>query len=129
MSQKSTIMVVEDEQMLLDAIKKKLVSAGYDVILFQNGREAIKYILEDKPLPDGVWLDYYLKDLNGLEFMTALKQKPEWAKVPVIVVSNSASPDKVHNMLALGVKKYFLKAEYRLEEIIKVLQTFIDEEK
>ena len=64
--------------------------------------------------------------MNGLEFMQHLKSNPAWSKIPVLVVSNSASSDKVHSMLALGVRKYLLKAEYRLDEIVEMLIDFIN---
>ena len=53
--------------------------------------------------------------------MSKLKQEPKWAGIPVVVVSNSASADKVSQMLALGVKKYLLKAESRLEDLVNVM--------
>lgn len=120
-----TIMVVEDEVLLLQAITKKLKLSGMDVLSCASGQQAVDYLTSLDELPDAVWLDYYLKDMNGLAFMQELKQNPAWAAIPVIVVSNSASPDKVHNMLALGAKKYILKAEYRLDEIIQMIRDFL----
>lgn len=122
-----TIMVVEDETLLLQAITKKLKLSGMDVLSCASGQQAVDYLNSMDVLPDAVWLDYYLKDMNGLAFMQELKAKPEWATIPVIVVSNSASPDKVSNMLALGAKKYILKAEYRLDEIIGMIKDFISD--
>jgi two-component system, chemotaxis family, chemotaxis protein CheY len=125
--QHPTIMVVEDETLLLQAITKKLKLSGMDVLSCASGQQAIDYLKNLDELPDAVWLDYYLKDMNGLAFMQELKGKPEWSVLPVIVVSNSASPDKVSNMLALGARKYILKAEYRLDEIIGMIRDFITE--
>ena len=121
-----TIMVVEDETLLLQAITKKLKNSGLDVVSCASGEQAIDYLGNLDELPDAIWLDYYLKDMNGLAFMMGLKQNPKWENIPVLVVSNSASPDKVHHMLALGVKKYILKADYRLDEIITMMRSFID---
>jgi CheY-like chemotaxis protein len=118
-------MVVEDETLLLQAITKKLKLSGMDVLSCASGQQGVDYLKNLDELPDAVWLDYYLKDMNGLAFMQELKQNPVWSHIPVIVVSNSASPDKVNNMLALGVKKYILKAEYRLDEIIAMIRDFI----
>lgn len=122
-----TIMVVEDENLLLQAITKKLKLSNIDVLSCASGQQAVDYLNNVDELPDAVWLDYYLKDMNGLAFMQELKAKKEWADIPVLVVSNSASPDKVSNMLGLGAKKYILKAEYRLDEIIEMLRDFIAE--
>jgi two-component system chemotaxis response regulator CheY len=123
--QNPTIMVVEDETLLLQAITKKLKLSGIDVLSCASGKQAVDYLNSLDELPDAVWLDYYLKDMNGLAFMQELKQNPKWTNIPVLVVSNSASPDKVSNMLGLGAKKYILKAEYRLDEIIAMIREFI----
>lgn len=121
-----TIMVVEDENLLLQAITKKLKLSGMDVLSCASGQQAVDYLENLDELPDAVWLDYYLKDMNGLAFMQTLKTNPKWENIPVLVVSNSASPDKVSNMLGLGAKKYILKAEYRLDEIIEMIKDFIE---
>lgn len=120
-------MVVEDETLLLQAITKKLKLSNLDVISCASGQQAVDYLNNLDEMPDAVWLDYYLKDMNGLAFMQTLKENPKWADIPVLVVSNSASPEKVHNMLGLGAKKYILKAEYRLDEIIEMILRFIAE--
>jgi CheY-like chemotaxis protein len=125
-AQNPTILVIEDETLLLQAITKKLKLSNMDVLSCASGQQAMDYLENmDQELPDAVWLDYYLKDMNGLEFMHKIKENPKWADMPVIVVSNSASPDKVNNMLALGAKKYILKAEYRLDQIIEMIKKFI----
>lgn len=121
-------MVVEDENLLLQAITKKLKLSGLDVVSCASGQQAIDYLKSLDELPDAIWLDYYLKDMNGLAFMQQLKESAQWSLIPVLVVSNSASPDKVTNMLALGVKKYILKAEYRLDEIIQMILDFISDD-
>lgn len=120
-----TIMVVEDEVLLLQAITKKIKLSNMDVLSCASGQQAIDYLNSLDELPDAIWLDYYLKDMNGLAFMQQLKMNPKWANIPVMVVSNSASPEKVHTMLGLGAKKYILKAEYRLDEIIEMIEDFI----
>lgn len=125
MSEKITVMVVEDEELLLQAITKKLKLSGIDVLSCSSGHQAIDYLTNLEQMPSAVWLDYYLKDMNGLIFMQQLKDNPLWSTIPVMVVSNSASPDKVHNMLALGVKKYVLKAEYRLDELIEQIKLMV----
>lgn len=123
----TTVMVVEDEALLLQAASKKIEHEGFKVLSCPSGEAALEYVKKLDEVPDAIWLDYYLKDMNGLAFMQAIKANPKWADVPVIVVSNSASPDKVHNMLALGIDKYILKAQYRLDEIIAILREIIEE--
>ncbi len=114
-------MVIEDEPLLLQAITKKLKVSNLGVLSCSSGQQAIDYLNNLEELPDAIWLDYYLKDMNGLEIMREVKNNPKWEHIPVLVVSNSASPDKVNHMLALGAKQYILKAEYRLDQIIEMI--------
>lgn len=116
------VMIVEDEPLLLEAIGNKLENEGVRTVLCAGGKEGLDHLQNDSELPDAIWLDYYLKDMDGLAFMNELKQNSKWQNIPVIVVSNSANMQKVNTMLALGVKKYLLKAEYRLEDIIKIIK-------
>jgi CheY-like chemotaxis protein len=124
---KITVMVVEDEELLLQVITKKLKLSNLDVLSCASGQQALDYLQNLDRLPDAIWLDYYLKDMNGLDFMEVIKGNKLWGTIPVVVVSNSASAQKVHTMLALGAKKYILKADYRLDEIINMLRELIAE--
>ena len=119
------IMVVEDESLLLQAVTKKLIASDIEAVSCLSAEQALDYLKSLPELPDAIWLDYHLKDMDGLMFMKNLKANPLWEKIPVFVVSNSASPDKVNGMLALGAKKYILKAEHRLDEIIASIKEFI----
>ncbi len=117
---KKTILVVEDEKPLMDAVKKKLELSGFDVVTARDVNQALSY-LEDLERVDLVWLDHYLLGKeNGLDLVTKMKEDgSKWKKIPIFVVSNTASPDKVNSYLHLGIDKYFTKADYRLDDIIK----------
>lgn len=123
------VMVIEDEEMLLAAITKKLQLAGLKVMSSMSGKQAVENLKKMQTPPDAIWLDYYLRDMNGLELMQELKKDEKLANIPVVVVSNSVNSENVHNMLALGVKKYMLKAEYRLDDIIAIIKDSIAESK
>ncbi len=123
-----TILVIEDETLLLEAISKKLKLSGVEVLSCTSGNQALDYLQNLQQVPAAIWLDYYLKDMDGLEFMKKLKANENWSQIPVIVVSNSASPEKVKSMLGLGAKKYILKAQYRLDEIIDMIKSIMNGE-
>ena len=122
-----SVMVVEDEALLLQAITKKLKATGFEVVSCSTGNQAFDYLQEMDNLPDAIWLDYYLGNMDGLEFMDKIKTEEKWMKIPVIVVSNSTNQKNVHNMLNLGAKKYLLKANYRLEQIVEEIKKIIIE--
>jgi CheY-like chemotaxis protein len=69
---------------------------------------------------DIIWLDHYLIGReDGLDFVAEVKNDKKWRKIPIFVVSNTASQEKLGAYMSLGVKKYYIKANYRLDDIIK----------
>lgn len=123
---KRTILVVEDERPLLEAIKKKLEINDFQVVTARTTEQALSYVDELERI-DAIWLDHYLLGQeSGLDFVASLKKEASGSKeIPIYVVSNTASPDKVQTYLRFGVTKYFVKAEHRLEEIILEIQDHI----
>lgn len=124
METKPVIMIIEDEELLLEAISKKLKLSNMEAITCASGRQALDYLESLGKKPDAIWLDYYLGDMDGIDFMEKLRDKKQFAKIPVLVISNSASPDKIHRMLALGAKEYLIKAEHRLDELVAEFKKF-----
>ena len=75
------IMIIEDETLLLKAICKKLSLNNFETISATNGKQALDYLSNMTELPDAIWLDYYLKDTNGLDFMQELKKNKKWENI------------------------------------------------
>ena len=122
-SKKPTVMVIEDEHLLLKAIERKLRLNNLNVIACESGTQAIENLNKETAPPDAIWLDYYLGDTTGIEFMKKLRQNAKWTDIPVLVISNSANPEKVSAMIALGAKDYLLKANYRLDTLVSKIQS------
>lgn len=128
---KKRILVVEDEKLLLKAITGKLEKAGFEVNACSTGMEAVeilKNIKNNQEFPKVIWLDYYMNGYNGLAFMNDIKKIENLPEIPIIVVSNLSDPEKVSRMLALGVQKYYLKADNSLEELIESIKDLIKQE-
>lgn len=121
-----TILVVEDEQPLAEAIKKKLQLNSFSVVVARTVEQALQYLEEMKI--DVVWLDHYLLGKeNGLDLVARMKaEDSKWRAIPVFVVSNTASPEKVQSYIRLGISKYYAKADYRLDKIIEDIKEFLD---
>ena len=115
-----TILVVEDERPLSEAVRLKLEGSGYSVATAQTVPQALDYLREIKNI-EGVWLDHYLLGKeDGLDLVVKMKTEGSgWEHIPVFVVSNTASSEKVQTYIQLGVKKYYVKANHRLSDIIE----------
>jgi len=122
----NTILVVEDETPLQEAIKAKLLNSGFEVTTARTVGQALG-VLEDVGGISVIWLDHYLLGKeDGLDFVAKLKNDDKWKSIPVFVVSNTASPDKVKSYISLGVSKYYTKSDYRLDQIIADIKEFLD---
>ncbi len=118
-----TILVIEDEIPLLEVIKIKLENNNINVATARSVQQAMSY-LEELSQVDGIWLDHYLlgKD-DGLDLVTKIKSSDsKWKHIPIFVVSNTASEEKVRMYMQLGVNKYFVKANFRLDQIVEALK-------
>lgn len=115
-----TVLVVEDERSLANAIKTKLQNTGFRVSSVRSVEDALDFLNSSEKV-DVVWLDHYLiGEKDGLDLVVALKHGNDgWKSIPVFVVSNTASEAKRHSYIQLGVDKYYVKAENKLDEIVQ----------
>ncbi|MBT4349351.1 response regulator [bacterium] len=127
MENKNTILIVEDERPLLAVIKKKLEGSGFDTLTARSVEQAKEYLGQAEKV-NVIWLDHYLLGReNGLDFVTELKnEESKYKEIPVFVVSNTATQEKVVSYLQLGVSKYYTKADHRLDDIVGDIKDFLE---
>jgi response regulator of citrate/malate metabolism len=99
-----------------------LRKSGFEVVTARTVEQGKNYV-NDLGKIDAIWLDHYLMGQeDGLDFVAWCKvDGSKCQSVPIYVVSNTASPDKVASYMSLGVKNYYIKANYRLDEIISAI--------
>jgi DNA-binding response OmpR family regulator len=126
---KHTVLVVEDERPLMEAIRNKLEKNNLEVVTARSVEQALGY-MTDSVKVDAVWLDHYLLGKEtGLDFVAKLKEDHKFKKVPIFVVSNTGSPDKKHTYLRLGAVKYYVKADHRLDSIVQEVKKYLENPK
>jgi chemotaxis family two-component system response regulator Rcp1 len=99
----------------------------HKLYVVRDGQEALDYVgrmPDEVPYPDLVLLDLNLPKVDGSTVLSELRQHPESARVPVIVVTSSDSAKDKGRMAQLGISHYFRKpTEYedymRLGSIVK----------
>lgn len=120
------VLVIEDEKPLLEAIKMKLEKSGFNVVTARSVDQALN-LLEDISKIDVIWLDHYLLGKgDGLDFVAKVKNDEKLKNIPIFVVSNTTSPDKVQAYLRLGATKYYTKADFRLDKIIEDILEYLN---
>jgi len=104
---KLKILLVDDEPELLRLVKFVLQTAGYQVITAMNGAEALSKAQSERP--NLVILDVMMPEISGLEVCWRLRDIPETADLPIIMVSAKGEvPDRVTGLHA-GADDYLVK--------------------
>lgn len=101
-----TILVAEDEMMMLKTIEFRLKKDGYTVISSMDGREALEKLNESSP--DLVITDIMMPFFSGLEVVSAVREKPG-KKIPVIVLSSLGQENMVLEAFKLGADDFIKK--------------------
>ncbi len=81
-----SILVVEDDLPTREALCRSLTSMGYVAHEAVNGRSGLDW-LADHPAPSLILLDLMMPEMDGFEFLRALRKQPAFVDVPVIVVT------------------------------------------
>ncbi len=116
------ILLVEDSPHLSKTIVNVLTDEGFVVVSAMDGIEALKSLNEH---PDLIWLDLYLPNMDGLEFLERLKKMPEYAKIPIIVATVSKNMEEIASGTeGANVIKTFIKSEVPLETIVAEIKNF-----
>lgn len=88
------ILVVDDSTTEREKLEKIVAEAGYTVITAKNGAEALEMLKSD--VPDAVFCDIIMGDMNGFQVCRAIKSSADTKDVPVVLVSSkNESTDKV----------------------------------
>ncbi len=99
-----TILVVDDEEAIAEAVRARLESEGYQVVVAYDGPQAIKLHAERRP--DLVVLDLMLPGMDGLEVCQAI-QRTSWTPV-LMLTARTEEADKVAGF-AVGADDYLTK--------------------
>ena len=101
------ILIVEDEPDIRKLVHYNLVQDRYKVIEAEDGEQAIRIIQRNKP--DLVVLDLMLPGLSGLEVCKLIRERPDTAKLPILMLTAKAGEaDRVLG-LEMGADDYLGK--------------------
>ena len=114
-----SILIAEDDPFISRMYEIKLSSAGFRVILKNNGRDAFDEIKGEHP--NLAVLDINMPELSGLEVLAALANESfDFTQMPVIVLTNSSSEDDRKVAEGYGAD-YLVKAEMTPRQVLDLI--------
>ncbi len=82
---KKKILIVDDEPAVVSYLEMLLRDNGYETVSAVDGREGMEKVRQDRP--DLVTLDISMPEASGARFYKDMKQDPELASVPIVIVT------------------------------------------
>jgi len=116
-----TIMIVDDDANIRAVLKYRFEREDYTVRLASNGVEALEEISNHRP--DVIILDLMLPQMDGLQFLSHLKNNPQSQRVPVIVLTALGHTPYYERTRELGAAAFVVKPfspRHLLQEVRKV---------
>ena len=105
--ERTRVLVVDDAWSVRRSMQQLLEDAGYDVATAADGFEALERLRTK--VPDVVLTDLEMPNLNGLELTRRMQEIPQWAAIPVVMITSRTSTKHRDEGLKAGVDVYLTK--------------------
>lgn len=119
------ILIIEDEEIMLDLLRRKMVGEGYEVSLARDGEEGLRMIKEVRP--DLILLDLIMPKKDGFSVMAEVQEDEALKKIPIIIVSNSGQPVELSRAKKLGARDWLVKTEFDPRELVEKIKNQLGE--
>jgi signal transduction histidine kinase/CheY-like chemotaxis protein len=117
------ILVVEDDDAIREMISRTLEKEGWTVDQAQNGRVGLERIAA--ATPGLILLDLMMPEMDGFEFIEALRKNESWRKIPVVVVTAMDLGEKERKLLNGQVEGILRKGAYSQEDLFTEVRTLV----
>ncbi len=114
-----TILLVEDNEVNVETTSNYLIAKGYRTRIAKNGREALEQVQAEPP--DLILMDVQIPEMDGLEVMRKIRQIPEIATIPIIVLTALAMDGDREKCLQAGANDYLSKP-LKLKKLVMLIQ-------
>jgi CheY-like chemotaxis protein len=116
------ILVVEDNEMNLDMLTRRLSRRGYEVIIAMDGAAGIEAAISERP--DLILMDMSLPVLDGWQATRQIKSNPAVSNIPIIALTAHAIAGDREKALAAGCDEYESKP-IRFPELLEKITAFV----
>lgn len=114
---KKRILIIEDDELMQNALKGALVKEDFDVTVSSDGKEGVEMALRTRP--DVIILDILLPKALGTEVVKEIKiQQPDLIN-RIIVMTSAMESQYLADSMESGISTYVIKGEHELKDIVK----------
>ncbi len=121
MSSKATILIVEDDLHLMEGIREILEIHDYDVWTAPDGQVALELLQQQPTPPDLILSDIMMPHMDGYEFFQAVRDNPDWVKIPFIFLTAKGERDDVMLGKGMGSDDYIVKP-FEAQDLLTIVE-------
>jgi CheY-like chemotaxis protein len=121
--EKPLVLIVDDEKNTSRTMAMALEAVGYATEEAETTKAALEFAIANHPKL--IVLDYHMPDIDGLTALRMLRKDPWGKDAAVIIASNVYDVDIINSIMELGVQDYVLKADVNLDEIVKLVGSYV----
>ena len=126
MNTQKTILVVEDEKSLRDAIVDILRLKNFNPLEAKDGNEGVEIALAKHP--DLILLDLIMPVMDGMTALKKIRADAWGASVPVVILTNlsATSEQLVEDMVTRKPMHYLIKSDWKLHDVVKKIEDILE---
>jgi len=115
-------LVIDDSKAMRIILKQIMQSLGGTVEEAGNGKEGLEK-LKTIAKPDIVLVDWNMPEMNGLDFVRAVRANPSYRQLPLMMVTTETESSQMGKALAAGANEYVMKPFTKdvIQEKLKIL--------
>jgi two-component system, chemotaxis family, chemotaxis protein CheY len=101
-------LVIDDSRAMRSILREMLVEVGFETVEAAHGEEALT-VLEERPETALALLDWNMPVMDGFEFLTRVRSRPELQSLRIMMVTTETESDQVSKALLAGANEYLMK--------------------
>lgn len=117
------ILLVDDDVRNVFALSSVLEGYRMNVVYAENGREALE-ILEEQSDFDLILMDMMMPEMDGYEAMRRIREKPEFAKLPIIALTAKAMKEDRSKCIEAGASDY-VKKPIQTDQLLSLMRVWL----
>ena len=121
-SRNFSILVVEDDAINREALRRMLGKDGWNVVEAFDGPSAFEK-LNENDLPGLILLDIIIPGINGFEVVQRLRQNPLWRTIPIVIISAKELTLEERGRLQGDVERIFKKGDVTCNELLQTIRS------
>ncbi len=123
-----SVMLLDDERLLLDLYEKGLKDAGYDTTSFTSPTHAIE-ALKEGAAPDIILFDINMGDMSGFDFIETVKKETLAPKSIMVALTNESKEEDTKRIMDLGASGHFVKSQLSPTDLVAAVKGVMMEKK